>query len=244
MEKNLELIKKIVNYDFDKQTMIKHWGDESRTFCLTDKTTPLLSPSRIVKIFTEHIFWSIPEENLYNPRIFGKLIHLGLEFHYGTKQKIKYTQQNIPNYLNDNIDLFLRWEEEERQNFLDEVNFSIEKVIKFLNDNNIQVLASEKHISNKVFHGYPDIIGIKDNKPVIIDLKTSRMEYKKNGKNHLQLGVYNDILGNICDTYILYYRRNTRKVELFKIEETHKIVEKVKDFIEFFDVNYDFEGGD
>lgn len=242
LKENYEKFIKYCNYNFDGVTIKKNVGDEARTFHVLNKSIPLLSPSRIAKIFTEHQFWSIPKINLTKPRLFGQCAHKLLEMYLMTKDLTKLDKELLESWFPVDYELLKKELGNEMLEFtIDDINDSVASVIKFLKDNNIEVLQVEKHIANEMFHGYVDVLAIKRYAnsnmvvPMIIDLKFSSMKEIAPSWT-AQLAIYNEIMNGVAQCYILAYDRNTKicRLENINYKSLDYAIDAIKNTINLF----------
>lgn len=229
-KENVERFKEIVRYDYNKVMIKKNIGDEARTFHIMNKSKPLLSPSRLTKIFVEHKFWNIPKKNLIKPRLMGQIIHKLLEIRVISKQPVQLNEEQLKDWYTVDYDYLKnvdKWSNEEFNSMIDEVNIAVEKIYTTLKENKIDILEVEKHVCDQTFHGFIDIIGVKNYNgtafkvPVIIDLKVTNRVDEIDPSYITQLAVYNKILEGRASCYIIYYNRETKDCFLKKIDSRH-----------------------
>lgn len=230
---------KISKFNFDEQVIKKNVGDEARTFNIINQQKPLLSPSRILKVFQEHIFWNIPYKNMILPRLMGTLIHKFIEYRvkYGLVNKLDL--ENLEDHVGEEYNYIIKnWNEEKIAAFINEVNTGVSKIVSFLNLKNIQVLNVEKYVCDTEYHGFIDIVAVQRymnkkedrfsgmKKPMIIDLKVTT---NKNMNNSYlgQLAIYRHLFRKTAQCYILFYDRDNQQCRLERaawseLDETFK----------------------
>lgn len=234
---NFKRFKEITDFDFNKMIIKKNVGNEARTFNLINQSKPLLSPSRIMKVFNEHIYWNIPNKVLIYPRLMGQLIHKFIELRLMTNKIIKLDRDNLIDYVgNDYTTIIDNWNDEKINLFIEECNHATNNIYNYLNNKKIKILCCEKYVCNNDYHGFIDLIayqqysengsGIK--KPMIIDLKITSNEEIINSY-YAQLAIYREIYERTAQCYILFYNRNSKEVRLEKAswKQLDDIFEKI-----------------
>ncbi len=233
MEKkpNFKRFKEIVQHDFTKEVIKKNVGDEARTFNIIDQSKPLLSPSRLSKVWNEHIFWNIPNKNLLRPRLMGSLIHKFIELRVMTGEIVKLNNDNLEDYAGgDYATIITEWKKEQIDLFIEEVNIAVSKIYDYLKLKDIVIMQCEKYVCDNDYHGYIDMVAYKEYKsktiienganlgvktPMIIDLKvTTGNEIKP--EYYLQLSIYRHLFQKTASCYILFYNRDTQQARLEK----------------------------
>lgn len=230
LKENYLKFREITKYDFNKNVIKKNVGSEARTFNIINQGKPLLSPSRILKIFQEHIFWNIPKKNLIKPRLMGQLVHKFVELRvkFGVVEKL--TKENLSDFSGGDYGFIENnWNEKQIDLFIEEVNLSVSKIYDYLNLKNITILECEKYVADEEYHGYIDMVAYKQyrdsNKdykftsgikvPMIIDLKITTQKELSN--NYIaQLSIYRHLYKNTAQCYILFYDRNSQTCRLEK----------------------------
>lgn len=222
VSENFKKFMEITNHNFNNDVITNYIGDESRTFHKIDNSKPLLSPSRILKIFIEHKFWKIPSKHLLKPRLMGQLIHKFIELRIMNNTIIKLDRDNLVEYAGKDYELIKEWSNEKIDLFINEVNEAVSNIYNYLNLKKIKVVECEKHIADFNYHGFVDMVGYKYDKdnnrnklPLIIDLKiTSNKEIIPDYL--LQLAIYRQIYQKTAQCYILFYNRDTKEPRLEK----------------------------
>lgn len=232
----------ITNHNFNNDCIINYVGDESRTFHKIDQSKPLLSPSRILKMFIEHKFWRIPSKHLLRPRLMGQLVHKLIELRIMNKQIVKLDKENLIDYAgNDYAVIEKEWSSEKIDLFIEEVNEATNNIYNYLNLKGIKVLECEKHVADFNYHGYIDMVAVRTSKtnfnkiPMIIDLKiTSNKEMIPDYL--LQLAIYRQIYQKTAQCFILFYNRDTKEARLEKAQwaELDDIFEKIDTLVKIF----------
>lgn len=242
LKDRVERFIEITKHNFNNDVIVNYVGDESRTFHKLDPSKPLLSPSRILKIFIEHKFWRIPSKHLLRPRLMGQLVHKLIELRIMNKQVVKLDKENLMDYAgNDYSVIEKEWSSEKIDLFIEEVNEATNNIYNYLNLKGIKVLECEKHVADYDYHGYIDMVAIRrsegnSNKiPMIIDLKiTSNKEMIPDYL--LQLAIYRQIYEKTAQCFILFYNRDTKEARLEKAQwaELDSIFDKINTLVKTF----------
>lgn len=98
------------------------------------------------------------------------------------------------------------------------------QAVELLEQHGITVVGSEYRVHNEDIAGTIDLIGIKDDKQIIIDVKTTSKLYTEAVR--WQNSIYAHLLGNVSEIYVLWFNKETNKAELIQLEfvETNKIL--------------------
>ena len=219
--------KEITDYDFTKEVVKKNVGDEARTFNVINQSKPLLSPSRLSKIFTEHIYWNIPKKSLMRPRLMGQLVHKFIELRIITGEVIILNENNLEEYaMGDYSYILENWNKEQINLFISEVNEAVVRIVNYLEVKKIKILQCEKYVCDLDYHGYIDLVGYQlyqepngalegGRRTMIIDIKITTNEEIINSY-YAQLSIYRHIYQNTAQCYILFYNRETKEARLEK----------------------------
>lgn len=225
-----------INKDYSLELIKKNIGDEIRTYWEGNKSDPLLSPSRIIKEFTSHIFSSIPLRYLEEPILFGKVVHKILEEDF----KELFNWNKFEDILFDaNPDLYFKYDtlnDLEKLIYRDKFITAIRIIKKYLKENNIEILAMEKIIHDKRYWGIIDIVGMKDgDTPIIIDLKTTTKP-KLTNSHIAQLSIYRELFIGIPQALILFYDKNNEECFLEEVseEDLEETFNKIEEFTSLF----------
>lgn len=243
-EVNYKKFKEITEYDFTKMVIKKNVGNEARTFNIINQSKPLLSPSRISKVFTEHIFWNIPYKTLLLPRLMGQLVHKFLELRMVQKTIVVLTKENLETYTgNDYLFIIENWNNEKIDTFIEEVNEAVSNIYNYLNLKKIKILECEKYVCNYDYHGFIDMVAYRtynDNGsgvriPMIIDLKITSNE-EIISSYYLQLSIYRDIYKKTAQCFVLFYNRNTKtprieKASWKRLDETFEMIDRLNKYM-------------
>lgn len=225
----LERFKKIINYDFKNETFEKNVGNEARTFHISNRSKPLLSISRILKPLIEHKYWVIPKLNMLPNRLVGSLSHRLLEKSFYTNDivLIKENIEEVKELLGKDWDNFIKLKPEKQTEILKSVNVVVKTTFSILKQKNIKIIASEKYICNQDFHGYIDLVGIKDGDiPVILELKTSSLDQAKYETN-LQLGLYKHLINvEEVETYAIRFNLKKKLAHFDSVDPTDFMIIK------------------
>lgn len=214
---------KLINYDYEQSMVTNNVGNEARTFHIMNKSKPLLSPSRLLKPFTEHKFFMIPKKNLLKPRIMGQIIHHLLELSINMGEIIKIDLEELSNKFPSDYEIMSEnWSKETIDSMISDINKAVVEIINFLASNNMKVLRVEKHVNNFEYHGFIDLVCVKEydtsnsKQPIILDLKVSSMKVMQPSWI-TQLSIYWEILERTCSCAILLFDRDTQKCSLLKV---------------------------
>lgn len=224
---------KINSYNYNNSIIKKNMGKEVRTFNIIDQSKPLLSPSRIMKVFSEHKWCNIPQKSLMLPRLLGQLTHKLLELRVINKTPVVLDKDNLESLVGEDIVYIDDWIEIKKELFIKDVNRAVSTIQNYLNDKNIVILSVEKYICNTEYHGYIDMVGYiqysgGNKSPIIIDLKTTTIDKVQN--SHIaQLSIYRHLYEDIPQCYILLYNRNNDECRLEKLswKELDSTFEKI-----------------
>lgn len=136
----------------------------------------------------------VPEWILENPREKGNLEHKMIEL--GVKGQAKTT--DLSDFATQAVEL--------------------------LAQHGITVVGSEYRVHNDDIAGTIDLIGLKNDKQIIIDVKTTSKLYTEAVR--WQNSIYAHLLGNVNEIYVLWFNKETKKAELIPLEfvETNKIL--------------------
>lgn len=261
LQQNYKDLLSMVYYDYEEDMIETHAGDEARTFHIMNRSKPLLSPSRITKIFTEHRYWVIGNAKMLRPRLLGQIIHTNIEKHYKLDTPLNELMIDwswIENNVSSNeLEIINKnWNKEAKDRFIKEINDATQNIIKYLKQKKIEVLACEKHICDNEYHGFVDLIAqqqytsdkSKTNQPkkiFLIDLKISK-EKKIKPEWVLQLAIYRRIFKSLPSCYILWYNTEKEEARLEKISLKEmnnilKLVDKLNDIIRNNASLFDFQ---
>lgn len=242
LKERLDKFLEITKHNFNNDCIVNYVGDESRTFHKIDQSKPLLSPSRILKIFIEHKFWRIPSKHLLRPRLMGQLVHKLIELRIMNKQIVRLDKENLMEYAGNDYSIIEKdWSSEKIDLFIDEVNEATNNIYNYLNLKGIKVLECEKHVADTNYHGYIDMVAIRTSEnnwnkiPMIIDLKiTSNKEIIPDYL--LQLSIYRQIYQKTAQCFILFYNRDTKEARIEKAQwaELDRIFEKIDTLVKTF----------
>ena len=121
--------------------------------------------------------------------------------------------------LGKDWDNFIKLKPEKQTEILKSVNVVVKTTFSILKQKNIKIIASEKYICNQDFHGYIDLIGIKDDHiPVILELKTSSLDQAKYETN-LQLGLYKHLINmEEVETYAIRFNLKKKLAHFDSVE--------------------------
>lgn len=230
-------LNEFIEYDFRNEIYEKNVGDEARTFHKLNKSKPLLSISRILKVFTEFKYIIIPKLNLLPNRLVGQLTHRIIEWYYQNGETIKLDNnfETIKKIIPNDFENFNKLDKLKKEKIINNVNLITKTTIKILNDLKINILASEKYVCNHNYHGYIDLIGIKNNKLILIELKTSTEDRTKY-ETILQLDLYKKLVQEYIkdieiDTMEIRFLTTDKKVYVKEID-TNNEFEKINKIYE------------
>lgn len=98
------------------------------------------------------------------------------------------------------------------------------QAVELLEQHGITVVGSEYRVHNDEIAGTIDLIGIKNDKQIIIDVKTTSKLHTE--AVSWQNSIYAHLLGNVSEIYVLWFNKETQKAELIQLEfvETNKIL--------------------
>ena len=243
--------KEIVDYDFKQEVYEQNVGDEARTFHISNKQKPLLSPSRLLKVFTEHKFFVVPSKNILIPRLFGSITHYLMERWLKYGEHIKVSRDNLEILAGEDYETLLKKGDDVVDLFIEDLNEASSNIYNFLKLKKIKIIDCEKYVCNQEYHGFIDMVGYKwyqvENGgirvPVLIDLKITKNDEITNDY-YLQLAIYRQILEKTTQCYILFYNRDTKKCRLEKAKwsKLDKIYESINYLVEVFRNNKDIMG--
>lgn len=98
------------------------------------------------------------------------------------------------------------------------------QAVDLLEQHKITVVGSEYRVHNDDIAGTIDLIGLKNDKQIIIDVKTTSKLHTE--AVSWQNSIYAHLLGNVSEIYVLWFNKETNKAELIQLEfvETQKIL--------------------
>lgn len=166
-----------------------------------NKKRAMLSVSTWLKAYNKIKLADIPFQTLEQARIEGQALMFWIEYIF--KNKIK----NIGD---------LNYESQKIQ----EMVFS---VVQCLIDNNMKIVAVEKHITNGYWHGYIDLL-VKEREEQlfnIIEIKT-RTGFEIRETDILQLIAYKKIMNFAGTCWIMVVDKTTRTAQLNRIDTNRK----------------------
>lgn len=225
----------IINYNFEAETKEIFVGDEARRVHLSNPGKPLLSISRITKVFTEHKYFKIPQLNLLANRIIGQLSHRLLDQTYknGDIVRIPNDPELIKEILGQDAAKFSQLKPEKQEWALNAVNTIVNQVWRVFQEKGVIIKATEKYICNTDFHGYIDILAYVNDEPAVIELKISNIDETKY-ETKLQLGLYQHLI-NLPEVkaYELRFNLKAKKYYWSAIDTTDfKYIKHIYDHIE------------
>lgn len=195
---NAKYLNRVVHYDYEQHIFQK---DDTWYYKYgKNKKRPMLSVSTWLKAYNKIKLDGIPHQTLEVARIEGQALMYWLEFIW--KNKIKDISS-------------LNYESQKIQ----EMVFG---VIQCLIDNNLKIVAIEKHITNGFWHGYIDLV-VKDKSQLfsIVEIKT-RSGFEVRDTDTLQLLVYKKIINFSGACYVMVVDKITRTAKLFKQDTLRK----------------------
>ncbi len=190
IQKNNTRLREVIEIDFDKQIEVI----DVRSYHKETKAL-LLSPTRVIGYFSEPALDKIPRNILQETSAIGSDLMQQLEYLH--KHKCKDIEK-VP-YLSE-VSKEMFW-----------------ALIQFMIDNQWQIKAVEKHVTNGYWHCYIDLI-VRDHQMnlIVCEIKTrSNNESKLSDK--LQLVLNMRIAGVNNYGYLVIINRKTKKVTYEKV---------------------------
>lgn len=210
--KNNNIIKEAIDKNYDNEIEVI----DQRSYHKETKNL-LISPTRLINTFTEQSIVKIPKNILNEAAAIGSDLMHQLEYAFTNKVK----DISKINYLC----------EQSKQMFW--------ALVQFLINNNWEIKAVEKHITNGYFHSYIDmIVRNHEMRLIVCEIKTrSNNEVKLSDKLQLMLSMR--ILGVDREGYVIIINRKTYEVTYHKVfwQEMRLIVKRIIELFSLLGAN-------